>query len=520
MKEIKLDKYAFYKINDREIYQYLPTGKLSDVIYEEGMRAVSEAEFFKDGANFIKIVEDDKVFGIGEAIRVEDAIKGYYALEILKHYSKEDIDYLKNYPKDKVFYLDGAGDLYFKSYGSYCKPNYGEIPSFDYPHDIVNGTVHWYLELYNNDVVSYFPTLCDDKKYRGQKCDYYTFVKVVEYEIDGVKKTVIVGRDECKYNYHPVSQTELDNIIDEGKALISHQKEFSEFAGVSPLYTFNTEDSACVFHDKNEKIAGSVVTTVTGSGDAILDLFLYGAEKVISFDTNSMTRYFAELKFIAAKYLSFDDFRQFLGDFNEDIFRKIENNLSADCQKVWNELYDYSKLFYDRQIKDADKGGLFYPTASIFSSNSTIYNPKGYFNEENYLKLQQIIKHKSLEDITFCTCDLFDLPNVVDLGEVSYVYLSNIMDFVVGVDKNKISIEALERFKRFILEELLPKLKSEADIDLSYIKAGWHMYVDDSIYLDVYSDMEGFKIEKLTNGKDNLLTFSSDTLEKNRIRGI
>jgi len=514
MQEKILKKYAYYKHDDKEIYQYLPTGNLQDVIYDN-MQSVSEVVFIKDGNHFIKVVEDDKEVAIGTVLTTEEILQRLYNNDpILKKYKEDLTDFFKSYEKDKEFLLDGNNELTF-FFKEFCfSPNYGEIQSYENPHDIIDGSLHWYLELHNKDCISYESTLYNDKKYRGQRCDYYTFVRVVEYEIDGIKKKAIIGRDKNKYAYHQVEQTEIDDIIDEGKALISHKKGFKDFAGVSPLYVFNTEDSACVFHDRKDNIEGKTVTTVTGSGDAILDLFLYGAEKIISFDTNSMTRFFAELKFIAAKYLSFAEFIDFIRNFKEDIFRKIEKYLSPECSKVWNELYEYSNLSYNTPIKDAENGGLFYPTLSIFYSNSTIHNSKGYFNEENYLRLQEILKNKSLDDITFITCDLFQLPYKIDLNNSSYVYLSNIMDFIVGINENQLDKNALEKFKDFILKELLPKLKSGANIDLSYIKKTWHMYVNDNIYEEIYTNKEGFSMENLSNGKDKILSFKSAKITK------
>lgn len=523
MQEKQLEKYAFYKIDEKEHYQYLPTGKLQDVIFEAGMEYVSEVGFFRDGESLIKIVENPDKVGIGTAFSVSEIIKRYYEKDpLFKKYDEEDIIFLKKYSADKLFFLSGDGELYFQKYKEYLKPNYeGKIKNIK-PDNVIDGSLHWYLELHNGEKVSYEATLYDDKKYRGQECDYYSFVRVAEYEIDGKAKIVIIGRDDNKYAYQSVQLTEIDDIIDGAKGLISHQQEFTGFAGVSPLYSFNTEDSACVFRDREEKIDGGVTVTVTGSGDAILDLFLYGADKVIAFDTNSMTKFQAELKFIAAKVLDFEEFKELFSNFNgfkEDIFRKVERYLSEDCKKVWNELLEYSKLFYDKPLKDAENGGLFYPTASIFSSNSTINNPNGYFNEDNYLKLHEILKEKNLSDISFYNCDLFDLPMMADISEADYVYLSNIMDFIVGIDKNKIDKDAMEKFKGFILNELLPKVKSDAIIDLSYIKAGWHMYVDDSPYAEIYTANEGFSMNELSSGKDKVLTFDSESYKKSNVRG-
>ena len=70
----------------------------------------------------------------------------------------------------------------------------------------------------------------------------------------------------------------------------------TKFAGYTPVYSFNTEDSASVFHHFRDYIKGQKVLTVTGSGDAILDLLLYGAKKIVSFDVNKSTIFYSKLK--------------------------------------------------------------------------------------------------------------------------------------------------------------------------------------------------------------------------------
>ena len=157
---------------------------------------------------------------------------------------------------------------------------------------------------------------------------------------------------------------------------------------------------------------------------------------------------------------------------------------------------------------------MFQTYISIFAANGTIFNDKGYYNERQYLKLQQILKDKSLEDVSLIHCDLFDLPNNFDLKNISYAYLSNIMDFLVGIDKMDLNVSCLEEFKNYILGALLPSLKENADIDLSYLKSSWHMPGDFEKYSSVYPEYDGFVIKPLSNNRDYILSFESDVLRK------
>lgn len=511
----KIYTYAYYDIDGVSAYQYLPTGNISDTIYTKGMKSVKEKKFIKDGDCYIEIPNKGKTIGVGTPIYSSEIVERYYAGDpVFQKYEKELIEYLSN-TNNHQWTLYGDGEVTLEHYQNYIDINVGNISETEKPKNIVVGETHWYLELILEDgLAKYEKTVCDDKKYRGQKCDKYSFVQVLEYDLNGEKKKEIIERSEY-YPYHHVEVTWLDSIADQAKKLITDKKNFSGFAGVSPLYSFNTEDSACVFNDNQEKINNNIVLTVTGSGDAILDLFLYGAKKVIAFDTNILTVFFAELKFIAAKYLSFDEFKNFFSNLDETIYRRIETNLSNNCRKFWNELYDFCKVV-DKPVKDNENGGLFYPTMSIFTANYTIGNKKGYYTEEQYLKLHQILKDKSLDDISLINCDLFDLPNKVNLKDVSYAYLSNIMVFLVGVDKMNVDIPSLINFKNYILNVLLISLKEDAKIDLSYLKTSWHMARDFEKYSKIYPLSEGFSIKPLSNGKDSILAFEGNLLEKNQ----
>lgn len=514
MQESKIYKYAFYKIDGRDCYQFLPTSNLDDVIYEDGMVTVEEKKYIRDGNNFIEIQTNNIEATVGEPLYSIDIVKRYYAKDpIFKHCKKEEIASLEKDPYFKwTLYADGNVTFGFRR--KYVSINKGKIPKSEIPHDIIKGQEHWYLELlHSNGTTTYEKTVYDDRKYRGQDCEYYTLVKVVEYELNGTKKHVIIERDKNKYPYEEIVHTSLDGIIDQAKGFISNSSTFEGFAGVSPLYTFNTEDSACVFYDNKSKIQGNVVTTVTGSGDAILDLFLYGAKKIISFDANLLTNFYSELKFIAAKNLSFEEFLSFFEDLNKEIYITLESYLSNNTRKFWNELYSYCELV-EKPLKNLAKVGLFFPVNILFSSNCTIYNEKGYCIKENYLKLQKILKDKSLDDIYFVNCDIMDLPKVVDLSSSSYIYLSNIMDFIVGVESN-IEVEKLQSFKDFILYSLLPVTTENTDIDLCYLKTSWHLSTNYSNYLDVYTLDEGFNIIPLSNKQDNVLSFRSDLLLQN-----
>lgn len=513
MKESKIVIIASYDIDGKKEFQHLPTSTIDDVIYVNGMKKVDARAYIPDVEYYIEL--DDKIepVVVGEEVSAQDLVKRYELGDdsIRKELEPADIDYLIEVPT-VMFTIYEDKTIGLSSHRRHIKKNKGQISNKCELNNVIKGRTHWYIELHHHDgSISYERTLYNDKMYRGQSCQYYQFVRVCEYMINNKEKKVIVERQIEQFLYHPVEQTYLDGLIDSAKKIIFNGgKNFDDFAGVNQLYAFNTENSASVFFAEEDKIKNAVVTTITGSGDANLDLFLRGANKIISFDVNLIAKFYAELKFIAAKNLSFDEFRKFFLTMDETIFRKIECFLSRDTRKFWQELYSYVKII-DARIKGGESGGLFYPTNYVFSANETSGNSMGYYNAKNYPKLQELLKNKSLDDITFVTCDLLDISTSVNLEESTYVYLSNVMDFMIGIDKNAIDKEAQKRFKYFILNILLPSLKTDAHIVVAYLRTSWQT-IEISKYEDLFPACEGFKIKKLPNGRDFIIEYDPENL--------
>ena len=195
MLDTKVYAYAYYEVNDRKFYQYLPTGNINDTIYVRGMCCVKEKKFIKDGNYYIEIPIKSKTFGVGTPVYSSDIVERYYAGDpLLQKWDKEDIEYLAN-STNRPWTLYGDGNVRMSHYQNYIGINNGAVPEFEFPQNIVNGEVNWYLELkFEDGTVKYEKTVCGDKKYRGQKCEKYSFVKVLEYNLNGEKKQKIIQR--------------------------------------------------------------------------------------------------------------------------------------------------------------------------------------------------------------------------------------------------------------------------------------------------------------------------------------
>jgi len=91
------------------------------------------------------------------------------------------------------------------------------------------------------------------------------------------------------------------------------------------------------------------------------------------------------------------------------------------------------------------------------------------------------------------------------------------MDFLVGIDNNRVDEKKVERFKKYVLEELLPSMKKDANVDLSYISDNWHLFTDSrSVYSKMFRRDEGFCNNILSNHKSNarVLSFRSSLLRE------
>ena len=131
--------------------------------------------------------------------------------------------------------------------------------------------------------------------------------------------------------------------------------------------------------------------------------------------------------------------------------------------------------------------------------------------------MQESLKNKSIDDIQFITCDIYDLPNKVDLRNYSYAYFSNVLDFICGVDKYVINQDKLEEFKQFIQTQIIPSMRENSNIDLCYLSSSWHMGLDDSQYESIYKRDDGFIREDLYN-KDYILSYQSELKKKKTVK--
>lgn len=332
------------------------------------------------------------------------------------------------------------------------------------------------------------------------------------------------------------------NIIEEEIASIlklldkpnANDDEFNEleiFSGFKPVYPFNTEDAASVFLTYSPYIAGQDILTVTASGDSILDLFLAGAKSITCFDSNKTAKHYAALKFAAVKAkLSFEEFSAFffaedcssrLYDYN--IYKKIREHLPDVEKKVWDAVYQKTKK--DNIEFNPRNTNITYQQFDNFIGfrcyNWTADNEYGYFNEENYNRLIEIVENKSFNDITFIDSPLFELDEKLQNRKFAFVYLSNIMDYTSTFIDAETLDERLEIFKSFISNVASKWTISNGIVVVSFInnfrKFSKDMHYDVNKYRPKFESIDDFYMLDIlpNNSKDIIIVYCNKELGRN-----
>lgn len=520
------EKYKYKKVDG-------PTPQ--DVKYEDGMYTFKFIKYFNvviDGKEYYIVIENDSnryAFGMSETLR--NIIARAESGEKLKGYSKELIeDYIKDKGENYTFWISGRKVLMLDYYKNKVPATPISLPTPDLQlneNQIINTRIEWYIEYkkYGDDKWYVEPTYCSDKQFRpNPNIESYRFVKSAVYEINSTTYSNIIYRENTIYkNNHQVESTnnEIAEALDAAKTLIYGKDTSDEmFKGYTRIYPFNTEDSSSVFKVQEDKIKEKDVLTVTGSGDALLDLILYGAHSITCFDINGMAKFYAILKVTFIKsgmnYIEYKEF--FLGNgtviLNKDIYDKYSSYLSDELKQFWDGIYEYLRV-NNRQLLNSEHN-LFYKIYSFFgSANQSYHNKCSYFNnEESYNKLQGILKDRNLSDINFVDSSLFDLPQVLSGKKYDYAYLSNIFDFAELYFNHPDKVDRKIAFKDFVLNNLSTIIKEDGTIDAGFIAAGWRdMTYDD--YGLIFSPEEGFTIKDLYpyNREDKVIVFKNRKLD-------
>lgn len=542
MKEIKPVYYIEYQLegNDRnKYYKKVESANPQEVPYEKGIINFKVHQVLVVGYNgekyHIFIKRGSEEFAFGSLERPENILKAIQSGEISDVKEKTIIDFMK-FSKESLV-ISPTKKLYMDNYQGYVSVNNTEyqnapVAKKEKMENQVDGKKVWYIEYkkFGETTTHLKPTFCNDKEFRFEDgMEEYRFIEVVEFEIDNQNGKIGINSEPWQKAVRESSvdrEKEVYRAVDGAKAILYGQKEKQEdcFKGYTRIYPFNTEDSASVFKKRKENIEGKDVLTVTGSGDALLDLFLNGAENVTCFDCNGLAKYYAKLKFYAIKSgMSFEEYKEFflgnqIGNYvlTKNIYDKFKDTIDdEDTRTFWDSLYNYENQT-ELHIANNYENLLTYRIIGLMMSevNKTCGNPNSYFNEGNYQKLQEILQAKSMENLEFKDVSLLELPNELEASKrkFDYMYLSNIIDFTsLYIFKDKVG-DRLEIFRDFIFKELSRCLNNDGIIDVGYLAEGWRDATTDTLKLEdykkIFAEIQGFSIESLMPyNRDSVLSY-------------
>lgn len=535
MSDVIIKSMIYYDREDSKDnfkYKHVDAIEPEDVKYEDGMLTFKFIRYFNvkidNKKYYIVIDKEDKSYAFGMSETLHNLIERTKSGEEFDGYDRELIDYYINrHGENFTFWITGRNVLmldYIQNKVSASRV-YDNTSDLDLHEDeIVDAKIEWYIEYkkYGDDKWYIKPTFCSDKKFRyDSTIENYRFVKSAVYEINGSFYNNVIEREDIMYenNHETNNRDEIDEAIDAAKTLIYGKNENSEmFAGYTRVYPFNTEDSSSVFKIQKDRISNQDTLTVTGSGDALLDLFMNGANTVTCFDINGLAKFYALLKLFFVKAgMSYHEFETFfLGKdtviLSKEIYDKYSSFLDKNLKRFWDGIYEYLNVNNKKLLNS--NHNLFYKIYDFFgTANKSYHNNCSYIgNEENYAKLQEILKSKTLDDVNFIDSSLFDLPEKLVDKKYGYVYLSNILDFTDLYFDNKDELDRKLAFKEFVLNNLTNIIVDNGTIDVGFIAENWQL---SNTYTLAFSNEEGFDIKDLKpyNDKDKVIVFVNRKLD-------
>ena len=297
-----------------------------EVKYEDGMFTFKLFKYFNVTINgkiyYIVIDRDEKSYGFGISETLHNIIERREKGEHFGDYDREIIDeYIKEKGNQYTFWVTGRNELMFDYQKNKIPVNhvYENTPDLELSEkDFITPNIEWYIEYknYGEEEWNLEPTFCSDKQFKSKpNIEKYRFVKVAVYDIDGETYCNVIKREDTIYenDHKVVTRDYIDEALDAAKKLIYGSTSNPDlFSGYTRVYPFNTEDSSSVFRLQQNSIKDKDCLTVTGSGDAQLDLFLYGAKSVTCFDVNGMAKFYAILKFSFIKAgMSYQEYIEF-----------------------------------------------------------------------------------------------------------------------------------------------------------------------------------------------------------------
>jgi len=204
-------------------------------------------------------------------------------------------------------------------------------------------------------------------------------------------------------------------------------REEKKMTGNAPMYLFATE-MVSLYYEKLH-LDNKSVLTITGSGDQVFNAFFYGAREVHGFDINENSLFITELKHKAIQNMAYEDFLAFFS-FEEDsfsyaIYSSFRNQLTKECREYLDALYEKCS---DTPLSHSEH----FRRREFFAEDATIKDINVYLrNAENYTKLQNILKTKTLK---LFIGDIVNIQNNIEIAHKKFdvINLSNVPNYLTG----------------------------------------------------------------------------------------
>lgn len=325
-------------------------------------------------------------------------------------------------------------------------------------------------------------------QYIGGKINKHSLVEILNSTpIKAMRNLANSMKDESTCPMASINMTSKVEKAISASNIKNHEVKFGQFA---PIYRFTTEN---IKYLPLLEIENKDVLTIGGSYDHSIDLALFNAKKIENIDVNICAKYYAQLKKQALLLLTFNDFKDFLGNSEKTLnfhqYQIIKSKLSIEC-----------RLFFDNLYKECDNNGKKLSQSNYFhnrDSQDFFSNSHYLLNEEYFLMVKEEIKRYEF------LWHEQSIINRTNIGHFDIILLSNIADYSHKMFEG---LNHTEEFKNQVVLPWLSHLNQGGKIMFAYVFDSQNIlgsdkrnkFNDQALRQKLYSTIKGYKYYELT----------------------
>lgn len=228
------------------------------------------------------------------------------------------------------------------------------------------------------------------------------------------------------------------------------------------LYTSATEDMATYYKEFNHP---KTFLSIGASGEQVINAISCGAKVIDVYDSNSLCRHATNLRLAALKGLPKEKLLEYYASFDPRLFAEFAEKLPEDSLLYWFGIYSSFPI---------EQAGLIinkflFAYKRLDRSLVLLMNP--YLENETYKRTQKMAEDVS---INYLDCDLYSLPEKIQDKTYDAMTFSNIYEYL-NYNQNTTK-ENAEKYRNFIIKEMLPHLNEGGAMMVSYLYA-WNRKV-------------------------------------------